>query len=178
MNIVFRELQEKDFDSLFLTALEAWSFTYREIFKIDYIESFVKENYGPKRLHQLLPGIKAGRRFFEVALEESRVVGFCCAMCTQEGIEINRFYLHPKQIGHGLGTEFLRRLESYARKQGAPKCYCYVHKENELGKRFYLRKGFWHDFAQDKDDDWRMVKMLDNDRIRLFRRIRWFLRFG
>lgn len=175
MNIVFRELKEKDFESLLLTALEAWSFTYRDIFGLDHIEGFVKKNYGPERLHQLLPGMRAGRRFFEVALEEDHVVGFCCAMCTQEGVELNRLYLHPKQIGCGIGTEFIQRLETYARKQGVDKCYCYVHKENERGKRFYLRKGFLHDSAKDIDDDWYMVKMIEKDGMRLLRRIRRFL---
>jgi hypothetical protein len=38
--------------------------------------------------------------------------------------------------------------------------YCFVHKENELGKRSYLRQGFRHLPGSDRDDEWYMEKGL------------------
>jgi hypothetical protein len=34
----------------------------------------------------------------------------------------------------------------------------FVHKDNEVGKRFYVRQGFRHVSTQDREDDWYMEK--------------------
>jgi hypothetical protein len=39
---------------------------------------------------------------------------------------------------------------------------CYVHKGNELGKRFYLRQGFEHRPERDRGDEWYMEKKLSS----------------
>jgi len=41
-----------------------------------------------------------------------------------------------------------------------PSYHYFVHKDNELGKRFYMRRGFRHVPASDRDDEWYMEKTL------------------
>lgn len=161
MSIVFRELQERDFESLFITASKAWLFTYREIYDRDVIAGIVKENYRPERLRQLLPDIKKGRFCFEVALEEGRVVGYCAGGLNQGEIALHRLYLDPEYIGCGLGTRLLEKFEAYVRKHGCRRYYCYVDKKNETGLRFYLKGGFEHQPIRDNADDFFLEKRLD-----------------
>jgi len=90
------------------------------------------------------------------------VLGLCCAGTAYKGVELHRLYLHPAMLGRGLATALLTRLERYCVANGAWACYCYVHKDNELGKRFYLRHGFVHLARKDTEEDWRMAKVVKN----------------
>ena len=44
--------------------------------------------------------------------------------------------------------------------QGLSTYFCFVHQDNELGKRFYLRNSFRHITEKDHDDEWYMEKAL------------------
>ncbi len=50
--------------------------------------------------------------------------------------------------------------EEYVIKSGSKKYFCFVHNRNEIGKQFYLRKGFRHIADNDHEDEWFMEKVL------------------
>ena len=98
--------------------------------------------------------------FFDLALDGDQIVGFCNIGATSRGAELFRIYLRPGYIGTGVGSRLLERGEQFVRAQGLPSYYCFVHRDNELGKRFYFRRGFRHVPALDREDEWYMEKTL------------------
>ena len=157
-----RELRRIDVQEVYEVALEAWQYTYEDIYSSDFIQKFVNENYAPALLLRLLPLIQAGQHFFQVALAHSTVVGFCHIAQTKQGMELLRIYLRPAYIGKGIGRTLLRQGEEFIKSRGYHSYFCFVHKNNELGKSFYLRNGFTHLVENDQEDEWHMEKRLAN----------------
>ena len=158
--IVYRALQTSDADAVFAVAREAWQFTYATIFDPAFIEQFVRTHYAPERLRALVPLVEARQMFFAVALDADQRIGFCHIGKTPRGSELFRIYLRPAYIGRGIGSTLLERGEGFLRTRGFPTYYCFVHKDNELGKRFYLRHGFRHRPESDQTDEWYMERQL------------------
>lgn len=158
--IHYRSFEASDAEGVFATAKEAWHFTYANIFDTAFIDSFVQANYAPERLVRLVPQIEAGQMFFQVALDSSTVIGFCHIGITQPGAELFRLYLRPAYIGRGIGHTLLQNGETFLRSRGYSSYSCFVHKDNERGKQFYLRHGFQHRSEYDHDDEWYMEKRL------------------
>lgn len=159
-HVVIRPIRESDAPSIRAVALEAWQYTYRKIFDQQFIENFVNQNYAPQAILPLLSGIQAGSMFFDVAEYSSKVIGFCNIGITKYGAELYRIYLLPTFIGQGIGRRFLERGEAFVVEHGIDSYSCFVHKNNEIGKRFYLASGFNHISAKDQDDEWFMEKNL------------------
>ena len=159
-DVVIRPISESDASSIRGVALEAWRHTYRTIFDQQFIENFVNRNYVPEAILSLFPGIQAGSIFFDVAAYASKVIGFCNIGITKQGAELYRIYLLPTFTGQGIGQRFLERGEAFVVEHGIDSYACFVHKNNEIGKRFYLKSGFKHISAKDKDDEWFMEKSL------------------
>lgn len=172
MNIIFRALEESDFSEVLQLALAAWMFAYGEIFEVAYIENFVSHHYGAARLRALLSGVRRGTTWFDVALQSGHIIGLCSATVARRGIELNRLYLHPDARGQGVASGLLLRLEDFVRLNGKKKYHCFVHRQNELGKRFYLKRGFRHIRWQDTAEDWRLVKHVDQPRGGVLRILR------
>jgi len=158
--ISYRALLPDDVNAVFEVARVAWQFTYATIFDAAFIDQFVSTNYAPDRLRALVPMVAAREMFFDVALDGSRIIGFCNIGLTPRGAELFRVYLRPAYIGMGVGSGLLERGEHFLRMRGAPSYHCFVHKDNELGKRFYLRRGFRHVSGSDRNDEWYMEKAL------------------
>ena len=74
--------------------------------------------------------------------------------------KLYRIYLLPDYIGQGLGRRLLERGETFLLEHGINTYFCFVHKDNEMGKRFYIRSGFQHIPEKDHDDEWNMEKNL------------------
>jgi diamine N-acetyltransferase len=158
--ISYRPLRAEDADAVFDAAREAWRFTYATIFDTVFIDQFVRTNYAPDRLSALVPAVAAQHMFFDVALDGDRIIGFCNIGVTPRGAELFRIYLRPAYIGMGVGSGLLERGEHFLRTRRVPSYHCFVHKDNELGKRFYLRRGFRHLSDSDRNDEWYMEKVL------------------
>jgi ribosomal protein S18 acetylase RimI-like enzyme len=158
--IVYRSLQTSDGEAVFAVAREAWQFTYARIFDTAFIDQFVRTHYAPERLRALVPLVETHQLFFEVALAADQLIGFCHMGPAARGAELFRIYLRPASIGCGIGSALLERGERFLRTQGFPTYSCFVHKDNELGKRFYLRHGFRHRPESDQHDEWYMEKPL------------------
>ena len=158
--IVYRSLQTSDVDAVFAVARDAWQFTYATIFDPAFIDQFVRTHYAPERLRALVPLVEASQMFFDVALDAEQIIGFCNIGMTTRGAELFRIYLRPASIGRGIGSTLLERGEGFLRTREFPTYYCFVHKDNELGRRFYLRHGFRHRPESDQNDEWYMEKQL------------------
>jgi ribosomal protein S18 acetylase RimI-like enzyme len=158
--VVVRPISESDVPSIRAVALEAWQHTYRTIFDQQFIEDFVNQNYAPEALLSLFSGIQAGSLIFDVAEYASKVIGFCHIGITRQSAELYRIYLLPTFIGQGIGRRFLERGETFVVEQGRDSYFCFVHKNNEIGKHFYLHAGFKHIPDRDKNEEWFMEKRL------------------
>ncbi len=158
--IVYRQLRESDASSVQAVALEAWRHTYHMIFEPQFIEDFVRRNYAPEVTVSLLPRIESGGMFFDVAEHESKIVGFCNIGLIEQRAQLLRIYLLPPYIGQGLGRKLLQLGEEFVVSRGISTFFCYVHKDNGLGKGFYLRNGFRHVAEKDNEDEWYMEKTL------------------
>lgn len=163
--ITFRQFRAEDARAVQSVALESWLYTYQNIFDEWFILDFINSHYTPDKLLDLLPQIEAERMFFEVALRDEKVIGFCNTGITAQGAELYRIYLQPSFIGQGLGRQLLARNEAFLRARGLSRYYCYVHKDNETGKRFYLRNGFRHFAEMDKGDEWYMEKVMPREEV-------------
>jgi len=160
MDVLIRPLKESDAPRIQAVALEAWQYTYRNIFDQQFIENFVHRNYALERILSLFPRLRSGTMFFHVAEHESKVVGFCHIGIDGKTAELYRIYLLPAYIGQGLGRGLLERGEQFLREHEINRYFCYVHKDNDVGKRFYARSGFRHVPEEDHDDEWYMRKEL------------------
>jgi ribosomal protein S18 acetylase RimI-like enzyme len=159
-DVVIRPIRESDAPDIHRVALDAWRHTYRTIFDSQFIEDFVNRNYAPEAILRSFSGMQAGSVFFYVAEHASRVIGFCHIGIHSKGAELYRIYLLPEYIGQGLGRRFLERGEAFVAEHGLDSLACFVHKDNEIGKRFYLNSGFKHIAERDKGDEWFMQKRL------------------
>src|SRR5215813_4337201 len=134
--------------------------TYKDIYPAEFIHTFVQTNYAPAGLLRLVPHIQAGHQFFHVALSQSSVVGFCHIAATRHGMELLRIYVRPSYIGQGIGRALLQQGEDFIKAQDYSTYCCFVHKENDLGKNFYVRNGFTHIREKDGAEEWYMEKRL------------------
>ena len=159
-DIALRALQETDVQAVYDVALEAWHYTYKDIYPAEFINTFVHEHYAPAVSLRLVPRVQAGQQFFHVALVQSSVVGFCHIAETRHGMELLRIYVRPSYIAQGIGRALLRQGEAFIQSRGQRTYCCFVHKENDLGKNFYLRNGFTHIIEKDDEQAWYMEKQL------------------
>ncbi len=158
--VSFRTFEPKDAQSVYETALRSFQETYKNVFGEAMIEQMVKKEYEPESLIALLPKIQSGEMCFYVALDGERVIGFCNFGFCDKGLELRRIYLRPEYIGKGVGKRLLELGEKFALDTGSEKYFCFVHKQNEIGKRFYLKNGFFHDGNEDAGDQLFMMKAL------------------
>ena len=162
-DVIVRPLREEDASSIHAVALEAWQYTYRSIFEQQFIEIFVNQNYAPEAIISLFPRLQSGTMWFYVAEHESKIIGFCNIGINEQAAELHRIYLLPSYIGQGIGQNLLQLGENFIAENGISIYHCFVHKDNEIGKRFYLRYGFQHIIEKDHDDEWYMKKRITED---------------
>ena len=139
----YRQLCENDFEKIYNVALEAWNYTYKNIFTSSYIKNYVDKFYSQEVMQKQLLLIEKGEMFFEIAKENESIIGFCnIEVKDNDKAELLRIYLKPSYIGKGVGKKLLLLGEEFLTSKGVKKLYCYAHKENKLGQQFYLKNGF------------------------------------
>lgn len=140
---------EADIPGIQLTAAESWRATYRTIYSPDFIESFIGHAYSSDSLRRV---VHSTQSVFVVAREEGTVVGFSHAGYGPRGGELYRIYLRPPWWGSGVGDLLLRQTEQWLCDNGYPGYGCFVHRNNEVGRRFYARHAFRHLSEHDDGD--------------------------
>ena len=142
LSFKYRQLSKSDFEKIYEVALEAWNYTYKDIFSPTYIENYVDKFYSTEAMQKQLLLVEKGEMFFEVA-EEKNVIGFCnIQIKNNDKAELLRIYLKPLYIGNGVGKKLLLHGEDFLISKGVKKLYYYAHKKNKLGRQFYLKNGF------------------------------------
>ncbi len=132
---------EADIPGIQFAAAESWRTAYREIYSPDYIEAFIGRAYSAESLRRVIGSTQS---VFVVAREEGSVVGFSHAGYGPRGAELYRIYLRPAWWGSGVGDLLLQRTELWLRDEGYPGYGCFVHAENQVGRRFYAKHAFRH----------------------------------
>jgi ribosomal protein S18 acetylase RimI-like enzyme len=158
--ITFQQYRPEFASGVQAVALTAWQHTYKDIFDAAFIYAFVNRNYSAQALDNSLPRLAAGKEFFEVALEGDEVIGFSNIGDRGAGWELFRIYISPKVLGQGVGKLLSIHGEDFLRSKGAADYFCFVHKDNQLGKDFYIKSGFVHRPEKDKTDEWFMHKAI------------------
>ncbi len=149
----YRRFQSLDADQVFEVAKKSWEVTYKNIFNPEFINEFVNRAYDPNGLRNTITQIKAGWTGFWVATNNNSVVGFAQVGYSSTRLEKNdpkneiylyRIYIYPEYLGKGVGTGLLDRVENWVKNEQKGYYICYCHKNNDIGKQFYIRKKFEH----------------------------------
>jgi len=160
--IRYRRFTAEDAEGVFSAACESWHATYANILPRQFIDGFLATHYGPEKLRTFSRPAAKGDCFFNVAEDDGDIIGFCHIGFRSTGAELYRIYLRPPYLGRGIGAKLLAQGEDWLRAANASVYSCFVHKGNELGKRFYLRQGFAHRPDRDRGDEWYMEKKLSS----------------
>jgi diamine N-acetyltransferase len=158
--ITYRSFVAADAETVQAIAREAWHHAYPHLFTPRVIDDYIDEHYAPEQLRALVPELESGRQFFQVAVDDEQVIGFCHLGLTDRGAQLFRIYLRPPYVGQGVGRRLLELGEAFLRARGVERYFCYVNKGNLVGQRFYDRQGFRHLAEEDLWDCYYMEKLL------------------
>src|SRR5262245_59364337 len=114
--IIYRNFQPEDAEMVQQTAREGWEYTYNTIFTEEFIANFINTNYHPEQLRRLAAIAETNTHFFDVALDDDVVIGFCHIGLTPRP-QLYRIYLRPAYIGKGIGSAFIQRGEHFLKQQ-------------------------------------------------------------
>ena len=153
LNVTFKIISEEDIVGVKSVATKAWFYTYGQLLKHEYIKQYIEKNYSYDLLYNQISRVKSSDEFFTVVLEDKEVIGFCNILNRSNEAELARLYLLPNFIGNGLGQQLLYKGELFIKAKGKEKYFCYVHKDNDLGQKFYLRNGFKYIPEKDLSDE-------------------------
>lgn len=108
-----------------IVALEAWQNTYKDIFDNVFINEFVDRNYSPSSLNSSLDRIAKDREFFELAIDNGKVIGFCNIGDRGDGWELFRIYISPHYLGKGTGKTLSIHGEQFLKSKEAASYFCF-----------------------------------------------------
>jgi ribosomal protein S18 acetylase RimI-like enzyme len=158
--INYRPLTTNDFDDFHDVALSSWIWTYKNIHSDIYIRNFINNTYSEEKMLEALKSSNENNGFNYIALDEDTVIGFITLGPDEDTWQLFRMYLLPEYVGKGVGSQLLLLGENFITSNKGTKYHLTVHKDNELGKNFYFKKGFKHIPEKDDDDEWYMEKEL------------------
>ncbi|AQR79129.1 GNAT family N-acetyltransferase [Paenibacillus larvae] len=141
---VIRKARLSDMKDIQKIARKAWVHTYREIYPIDFIYTFVEYAYSDKHLLKLIRSVlEASPDLFLVAEEEGtgQLLGFIrMAERCMGNYELTHFYVQPDWIGRGVGSSLLGSIIEL--NPQAEMLTAWVEKENMDTAFFFEKKGF------------------------------------
>ncbi len=149
---------ESDISAIQHVASASWRVTYKGIFDKEYIDTCLRDWYSAESLRRTLSNPKM---YFLVAVDAGEVTGFCQVGPGQIEGELYRLYVLPSHWRKGTGSQMLVQAEDWLRQQGFNSYGCFVHEQNEVGKRFYARQAFVSDPDRDDGDElflWKKLK--------------------
>ncbi len=159
--ISFEPLQIHNSRKLKEVALKSWLFTYKNIYSEDFIKKFIEKNYSQEAVKNALRWAEKNNGWNYIAKDGEKIVGYITIGPHEKTWRLWRIYLLPEYIGKGIGNELLQLGEAFLKKQKAKSYFTFVHKNNEIGKKFYLKNGFKHFPEKDDEDEWYMEKQTD-----------------
>lgn len=169
MTLFIRPAIHVDIPFIQQVARESWHATYDSIFSREFIDDFLNNAYSDRALRHSVDGantllLLATTNKTNNETSDGVIGSGEIAQKTyrddRSGAELYRLYVAPQQWGQGAGTALLDRLEAWLYELNVDRYVCFVHGENEIGKRFYARRGFVHEPSGDRDGEWLMVKQI------------------
>jgi RimJ/RimL family protein N-acetyltransferase len=158
--IEYRSLTDRDFPGVHRVALESWRSAYRGLMDEERIEATINDHYSAERLRQVLGKVTAGSRYFEVAVRDEQVLGFCTIVFTSLGAELSRLYILPEFFGTRIAWTLVQRAAQYLRSRGFHSCHSWVHRGNQRAIKIFLRGGARRVPDLDRDDSYYVEKAL------------------
>lgn len=156
--MIYRQFISSDADQVYEVAKKSWENTYRDIFSFEFINNFVNRAYKPDNLRNTISRIEDGWTGFWVAEDGNRVIGFAQVGYSSSEMEkgdpenevyLYRIYIDPAYLGKGIGSRLLQLVENWVKRENKNHYCCFCHKDNTLGKQFYLKKKFEHTSNRD-----------------------------
>lgn len=159
-SMTYEPLQNHQAKELKNVALKSWLFTYKDIYSKDFIKNFIVENYSEEAITNALKWAEENSGWSYIAKDGDKIVGYITIGPQENTWRLWRIYLLPEYIGKGIGNKLLELGEEFLKKQQTSNYFVFVHKNNQIGKGFYLKKGFEHIPEKDNDEEWYMEKPL------------------
>lgn len=137
MNYTIRKMIAADIIAVQIVAKESWHATYDGIIPLGIQNRFLAQAYSDEMMFRRLE-----HSLIFVAEVEGKVVGFANYGKTNDAkeAELAAVYILPAYQGFGIGSAFLKA--GIQALNGIQSIIVEVEKENDVGKKFYLAKGF------------------------------------
>lgn len=148
-----RRFEATDAEEVQNVARSSWHFTYKDIYSTEEIDQRVDKWYNISGLKSIVEYMDQGLTELVVMENTSigQIVGFSqigfrkyweYEQVPDQPIWLTRIYLHPNVIGNGLGRKLLHRAEQFVRNHNLSSYMVEVHRDNIIGKNFYLKIEF------------------------------------
>ncbi|MFF5965601.1 GNAT family N-acetyltransferase [Streptomyces collinus] len=131
-----------------------WRSAYRGLIPQSYLDGLSAKEDAEQRRTYLAQG---GGSIVNLVAEDTggEIVGWACHGPYREGevrtedAELYAIYVHPDQVGRGVGRALLTESVARCSAAGHGRVLLWVLKENDRARRFYERAGFRADGAEE-----------------------------
>ena len=137
--IHFRPLAAGDFAAVAALARIVWQATYAKIICQEQIEQMLAARYSAAGLADYLD---APGRWFELALADESVCGFCACEMYRGEYKIDKLYIHPEKQRSGIGGRLIANAAARGRALGYSDMILAANKRNEQAISAYRKHGF------------------------------------
>ena len=139
--------RREDLEMLRKVAIETFIESFAEFNTAENMEAFLKEAYHPDRLNNEWDEEES---ISYLAWEENDPVGFARLRLNDEvenqlgknTVELQRLYVHPIHQGKGIGSQLMKQIMDYSRKQDYDWIWLGVWERNFKAQEFYAKWGF------------------------------------
>ncbi|MFD2444132.1 GNAT family N-acetyltransferase [Bacillus sp. CGMCC 1.16607] len=137
MNYFIRDAKIEDISEIQNVAMITWNYTYEGIIPYEIQEQFLNFAYSIKSMEQ-----RIRNSILLVGELNGKIIGFAnfYFINVNKDAELGAIYIYPEWHGKGLGTELLR--EGLNRLVTPKRIFINVEHKNEIGKNYYVAKGF------------------------------------
>ena len=148
------QMTQQDIQAVQQVATTSWHATYEGIIPQHIQRNFLQWAYSDEMLQKRLVETP-----FFVAKQAGEVIGFANFSHNNElgEVELIAIYVDPTKQQQGTGTQLLKVGLSLLQPQ---KLFVNVEQDNEIGKHFYIAKGFQVVEQFDEDFDGHILKTL------------------
>ncbi|MEV5102236.1 GNAT family N-acetyltransferase [Streptomyces massasporeus] len=149
-----REMTLADCEGVAEVRVGGWRSAYRGLVPQSYLDGLSVEEDAQWRRRHLAQG---DGRVVNLVAEGTggEIVGWACHGPYRDGevltedAELYAIYVHPDQVGRGVGRALLTESVARCRAAGHGRLLLWVLKENDRARRFYERAGFRADGAEE-----------------------------
>ena len=145
--ILFKEATIKHLDEIRQIGINTYQHHYSHIWSNAGLTSYLSKQFLTSKL---INELKSECIKYYFIRNEVETIGFAKVFfyrsLTEEmeigGLKIDKIYLSPEHVGHGVGSKFIHFIKEKAMSLRLPYIWLEVLKINEKGIRFYKNLGF------------------------------------